>query len=106
MQVRVLTIIALLALFLTFTLAELLEPTSFKEATQMLEDNKHNIVTLVFVDPTVVNFRLGPEGVILEQESTGFFSNILGSVSGLFSPSARSIADMISELSVKNIVIQ
>lgn len=106
MQVRVLTTILLFVLVTTFSAGQVLEPNSYEEVTEMLEDNKHSIVTLVFVDPEVLNAKLGPEGVIINEESKGFFGGIIGSVASLFTPREISISDMIYEISIDNLVIQ
>lgn len=106
MQVRVLTTILLFALLSAFVAGQVLEPTSYQEVTEMLEDNKHNIVTLIFVDPEVLNAKLGPEGVILNEESKGFFGGIIGSVASLFTQKERTMSDMIYDISLDNLVIQ
>ena len=107
MQKRLLTTIAILATILAFSTAEILEPATYEEAMVIMDDFKHNITTLVFVDPAIVNAKLKDlEAEEEVEQSSGFFSGLLSSVAGVFSSKERSIGDLVYDLSKENFVIE
>jgi hypothetical protein len=92
---------------LRFSSAELFEPDNSTDASDLMERFKHNITTVIFVDPANINLNLEQENADLTEESKkGFFSNFFETVTSIFSSKDKSIGDIVHDLSKKNIVIE
>jgi len=72
-----------------------------------MDNNKHNITTLVFVDPAIINTKLDQdEDVVNKEEKRGFFGGFFSTVTSIFSSSDRSIGDMVHDIARNNTVIE
>lgn len=102
---RFLTIITLLALCFTLINSELLEPETYRDTILIIESLRPNPTSLIFVDPTTLDSQFSEDAEV-EEESNGFFGNLLSTVSGIFSTKTKSTDDIIREMSQEGTVLK
>lgn len=73
----------------------------------MLDNFKHNITTMIFVDPATISVQLDEENAEdLAKSEPGFFGSLFSSITYIFSTSEESVGDLIADLSKEGVLVE
>mmetsp|Transcript_29017 Transcript_29017/g.33143 ORF Transcript_29017/g.33143 Transcript_29017/m.33143 type:complete len:286 (-) Transcript_29017:404-1261(-) len=73
----------------------------------MLDNFKHNITTMIFVDPATISIQLDEEKAEdLVKSEPGFFGALFSSITNIFSTSEESVGDLIADLSKEGVLVE
>ena len=81
------------------------KPDSTASALTIINDNKRDIVTLLFYDAQTMNTKL-KDASKGGQDTPGFWGNLMGGIRDMFTTTERSVADLVNEMSKDSVLIE